>query len=465
MTARIAKILLGALFLGSLVGAVQPSEAGASIVSRGLLMRLDAKNPASYPTGSSLWKDISGNGNDVTLYNGASTTCSTPYTNANVCAGSYSETVASGVRMPAMQFYNQTTATTGKYGAVNAGGSVSWGAFNGFTISFYANFGTNSSNWDRIIDFGSAAGGSSGYNIEVGRSGVDPSKVFLETWTGAGTSNGYCATDPITNNTWAHYAIVLTATQCLTYKNGTLQSTTSYTGLPSNVARGANYIGRSWWNGDGMYSGGLADLALYNVALADTEVAQNYAEQGAAQVLSFTSTAPANAISGVGSYAVTDTSTSQLPVTTTIDASSSAVCSISNGTVTFAGGGTCTINANQPGNANYSAGTQMQQGFSITGNSSLVFTIAGNATTAIYRQSLGLTATVSPTGKVTFYQQGKAIPGCKGLIGSGAVTCNWKPAQKATITLTVKFVPTNASLNTRTAGPLMVSVGKRTGTR
>ena len=103
MTARIAKILLGALFLGSLVGAVQPSEAGASIVSRGLLMRLDAKNPASYPTGSSLWKDISGNGNDVTLYNGASTTCSTPYTNANVCAGSYSETVASGVRMPGMQ--------------------------------------------------------------------------------------------------------------------------------------------------------------------------------------------------------------------------------------------------------------------------------------------------------------------------------------------------------------------------
>jgi hypothetical protein len=273
---------------------------------------------------------------------------------------------------------------------------VSWGAFNGFTISFYANFGTNSSNWDRIIDFGSAAGGSSGYNIEVGRSGVDSSKIFLETWTGGGASNGYCATDPITNNTWAHYAIVLTATQCLTYKNGTLQSTTSYTGLPSNVARGANYIGRSWWSGD---------------------------------------------------------------------ASSSAVCSISNGTVTFIGGGTCTINANQAGNSNYSAAAQAQQGFGITGNSSLVFTIAENATTAIYRQSLGLTATISPTGKVTFYQQGKAIPGCNGLVGSGAVTCNWKPAQKSTITLTVKFIPTNTSLAARTAGPLLVSVGRRTGTR
>jgi len=465
MRARISKILVAALILGPLVALLAPSQSGAAIVSRGLLMRLDAKNPASYSPGSSLWRDLSGNGNDVTLYNSASTTCTTPYTNANVCAGSNSETVAAGVRMPAMQFYNQTTSTTGKYGAVNASGSVNWGAFTGFTISFYANFGTNSSNWDRVIDFGSAAGGTTGYNIEVGRSGVDTSKVFIETWTGSAASNGYCATIPISNNTWAHYALVLSSNQCMTYKNGSLVSTTAYTGVPSNVARSTNYIGRSWWNGDGMFSGGIADLALYNLALADTEVAQNYAEQTAAQIITFTSTAPANAISGVGSYAVTDTSTSQLPVTTTIDSSSSAICSISNGTITFSAGGTCTINANQPGNSNYSAAAQAQQGFSITGNSSLFFSISGNATTAIYRQSLGLTATVSPTGKVTFYQQGKAIPGCKGVIGSGSVTCNWKPAQKSTIALTVKFVPTNTSLTARTAGPLMVSVGRRTGTR
>lgn len=462
MQKSIAKALLVTLIAILLS---QFSQANASIVTRGLLLRLDAKNPASYATGSTTWKDLSGNGNDVTLYNSTSTTCSTPYVGANTCAGSNSETVATGVRMPTMQFYNQTTASTGKYGAVNAGGAVNWGAFTGFTISFYANFGTNSNAWDRIIDFGSAAGGSSGYNIEVGRSGVDSSKVFIETWTGASVSNGYCATIPITNNTWAHYAIVLTASQCLTYKNGNLQSTTAYTGVPSNVSRSVNYIGRSWWSGDGMYSGGLADLAMYNLALADTEVAQNYAEQTASQVLSFTSTAPTSAVSGVGSYVVADTSTSQLPVVTTIDPSSSTICSISNGTITFTSGGTCTINANQPGNANYSAAAQVQQGFSITANSTLVFSVAGGATTATYRQALGLTATVSPTGKVTFYQQGKAIPGCKGIIGSGSVVCNWKPAQKSTITLSVKFVPNNSLLATRTAGPLTVSVGRRTGTR
>lgn len=247
------------------------------------------------------------------------------------------------------------------------------------------------------------------------------------------------------------------------YKNGVKQTPASYTGLPSNVSRSTSYIGRSWWT-DGMYSGGLADLALYNVTLTDTEVAQNYSEQTAAQVISFTSTAPSNAISDIGSYAVTDTVTSQLQTIKTIDATSAAICSISNGTVTFTTGGTCKINSNQPGNANYSAAAQVQQSFGITANSSLVFSIAGGATSATYRQSLGLTATVTSTGKVTFYQQGKPIPGCKNLSGTGAITCNWKPAQKTAVQLTVTFVPTNGQLASRTASQV-VNVAKRSTTR
>lgn len=167
MKRRVAITLLAALISAPIL---QIATASAAIVTRGLLMRVDSKNPASYSTGSTLWRDLSGNGNDVTLYNGPSTTCSTPYAGANTCAGTYSETVAAGVCMPAMQFYNQTTATSGKYGAVKASAAISWGAFPGFSLTFYANFGTNSNPWDRIIDFGSASGGTTGYNIEVGRS-------------------------------------------------------------------------------------------------------------------------------------------------------------------------------------------------------------------------------------------------------------------------------------------------------
>jgi hypothetical protein len=40
-----------------------------SIVTRGLVLYLDAADRTSYSPGSGVWRDLSGNGNDVTLYN------------------------------------------------------------------------------------------------------------------------------------------------------------------------------------------------------------------------------------------------------------------------------------------------------------------------------------------------------------------------------------------------------------
>jgi hypothetical protein len=68
------------------------------------------------------------------------------------------------------------------------------------------------------------------------------------------------------------------------------------------------------------------------------------------QTIAFTSTAPKPATVGGPTYHVTAQATSKLPVTLTIDAPSSAVCTISGSTVSFIGAGTCTIDANQPGN-------------------------------------------------------------------------------------------------------------------
>jgi hypothetical protein len=68
------------------------------------------------------------------------------------------------------------------------------------------------------------------------------------------------------------------------------------------------------------------------------------------QTITFTSSAPKTAIVGGPTYHVTAVATSKLPVTLTIDASSSAVCAISGSTVSFIGAGTCTIDASQPGN-------------------------------------------------------------------------------------------------------------------
>ena len=62
-----------------------------------------------------------------------------------------------------------------------------------------------------------------------------------------------------------------------------------------------------------------------------------------------------------GTYTPTATASSGLTVTITIASTSSSVCSISGGVVTFNAAGSCVIDFNQAGNATYSAAPQVQQ--------------------------------------------------------------------------------------------------------
>ena len=81
-----------------------------------------------------------------------------------------------------------------------------------------------------------------------------------------------------------------------------------------------------------------------------------------AQVISFTSTAPSGATVGGASYAASATGgASGNPVVLTVDAASTAgACTISGSTVSFTGVGTCVVDANQAGNANYAAAVQFR---------------------------------------------------------------------------------------------------------
>ncbi len=84
------------------------------------------------------------------------------------------------------------------------------------------------------------------------------------------------------------------------------------------------------------------------------------------QTISFTSTAPNNAVIGGLSYTPTASSTSNLPVEITVDASSTGVCVIdSSGVVSFPGYGTCTLSANQAGDLDYNPAPQVQQSFTV----------------------------------------------------------------------------------------------------
>lgn len=95
----------------------------------------------------------------------------------------------------------------------------------------------------------------------------------------------------------------------------------------------------------------------------------------AAQSISFTSTAPTAPRVG-DSYAVTATATSGLPVTFTIDAASAAVCTLAGSTVTITGVGTCTVNANQAGDATYDPAPQAQQAFAVPAGPAAIPTLS-----------------------------------------------------------------------------------------
>ena len=95
-------------------------------------------------------------------------------------------------------------------------------------------------------------------------------------------------------------------------------------------------------------------------------MSQSFAVGQGNQAITFTSPAPGAAIVGGPTYTPTATGgASGNPVVFTIAGASSGVCTISSGVVSFIGGGTCTINANQAGNANYLAAPQVQQSFTV----------------------------------------------------------------------------------------------------
>jgi hypothetical protein len=110
-----------------------------------------------------------------------------------------------------------------------------------------------------------------------------------------------------------------------------------------------------------------------------------------AQSVTFTSSAPSAAVVGGPTYTPTASATSGLAVTISLDSSSTG-CSLSGGVVTFTAVGTCLIDANQAGNANYLPAPQVQQSITVAQQSqAITFTPPVSAT-------VGGTATLTASG-------------------------------------------------------------------
>jgi hypothetical protein len=139
------------------------------------------------------------------------------------------------------------------------------------------------------------------------------------------------------------------------------------------------------------------------------EVQQSFSITKASQTITFTSTPPSPALFG-GTYTPSATGgASGNPVTFSIDSSSTAgACWILNGKVSFIGPGSCVVDANQAGNANYNAAPKKQQSFSIGFSKTLSGGISGSLTVSS-GQAVYLSPGTTVGGSVTVQAGGALI--------------------------------------------------------
>jgi len=177
----------------------------------------------------------------------------------------------------------------------------------------------------------------------------------------------------------------------------------------------SNTYAPSWYNGTpqgaSKQSGAtpVKVVAGSTVANINAALSASSAPSQGVQSVSFTSLAPTSALAGGPTYVPTATASSALPVSLSIDQTSTGCVMDAEGTVHFTDAGTCVIDADQYGDPSFSAATTVQQSIEVTGQSPSTPTISnlpasgsvgGSFTATISTSSGGTTSLASTTPSV-----------------------------------------------------------------
>jgi hypothetical protein len=220
------------------------------IVRTGLLLDLDAGMNSSYNGSGTTWTDLSGTGNNGTLVN-------TPTYNSS---GYFDFDYA--------QFENVTFSSSSSLQFLNR---------SPYTLEawVYPTINPGANNWTGIFDREDTSIGSrDGYNLYfLGSAGTDTTFSTERFVAGSAAAPSVTLNQSVSVNNWSHIVATYDGTTLSLYRNGSLVGTpATSTGNISNTSktltigvRGGNYFG-----------GRISNAKIYNKALTDNEITQNY---------------------------------------------------------------------------------------------------------------------------------------------------------------------------------------------
>jgi len=220
-------------------GIIQSINRGV-IVTDGLVLHLDAGNAASYPGSGTTWTDLSGNGNNGTLTNGPT------YDSGN--GGSI---VFDG---------------TNDYVDCGTNSILNLNANYSLVIWVKTDTNSNVSLIQRYIN----SGNFEGYEISFNRLGRTIGE--LELYSGGNWNGPFGGS--INDGNWHFIAVTVNSTTCNYYldNNSSIQVTV---GASTSNPTDNLYIG-STESAQGFFQGNISAVQIYNRALSESEVNQNF---------------------------------------------------------------------------------------------------------------------------------------------------------------------------------------------
>jgi Concanavalin A-like lectin/glucanases superfamily len=405
---------------------------GVSVATNGLLFYYDVANYYGLVDSTHL-RDLSGNNRPATF-----TQVSSQPTTSSANGGQVSFNASGG--------YLSATSMT----------SIT----NSFSLSFYANFGIQANNFERIIDFGNGAANN---NLEVGREGTG-SNLFIEMFNG-GTSPGYCRANGAIDSSWHFWVVTVGGGLCNVYKdNLQIVTNASYSGTVASTTWSNMYIGKSNWVADAAFEGGIGEIAFYNRALTSTEATQNYnaaLDQTAPTYTGSATFTPNENQNLVGNFSFSE-SVFVIPSGGTMDTDK---FTLSGSSFSFLSTPNFEAKGSVSGNNSYLYYFQLMDLNGNVSSSTYMLTInlqdlIENASistptlSATPYKGIAVTINVTPTGdgtsipgKVNFLIAGKRIPACYKKIysGTGNSTCSFEPSLSGNQEISVIFTPANAN--------------------